>query len=160
MVQSNHELRQDFWEGLIQKIRNQSTVLPDSFTGKTSEGIETDSWRAWGILPANASIGIGVHLHNIIYIYLYLADTDDTEGVFRHLSEYQDEIEAPFESKLYWRPGSRQKVSGKDKIILLREADIMDYPEKWNEYQKWLILNSERFYGVFSPHLRLYERQS
>jgi len=159
MTRRRHQRRQEFWNELSQKLEEESDVLPSSFDIKDSEGPEKDNWRSWRILPANAVLGISVHLQDYIYVYLYLGRSK-TEDMFEYLRSRWDEIEAVFQSPLRYRPtGSGAQIKGKDKILLVYEADILEHPEKWDEYQTWLIQSAERFYGVFLPHLQAYENQ-
>lgn len=138
------ELQQEFWQLLIDKLGG------GNYPGLSTESAPARNYlRVHGSLPVEADITLGTDANRgQIQVKLHLRDEDS--AMYDQLVENKSEIESKIGEDLIWDPDSARY----EQIRLVRDGDITDDRENWDEYHSWLIESWERFDELFESYLQ------
>ncbi|MEW6504844.1 MAG: DUF4268 domain-containing protein [Chloroflexota bacterium] len=139
-----HVLRLEFWEGLLQKAKQKSTLFVHISPGKdnwisTSAGKRGFTW-SYVILKDHARVEL----------YIDTGDSEKNKHYFDTLAQHKDDVEAKFGAPLDWQRLDEKQAS-RIAYLIKGQGGLYDQ-EKWDSLQDAMVDAMMRLESALKPH--------
>lgn len=140
-----HILRMEFWDGLLKKARQISTLFANISPGK-------DHWISTGAGKSGFTWAyVVLKDHARVELYIDTADSEKNKHYFDTLLQHKEQIEASFGAPLEWQRLDEKRAARI--AYLIHGHGGLPNQENWDALQDAMIDAMVRLENALKPHL-------